>query len=210
MALVMSHSAGFLLPSLGTRGEAVTIVREPLDRVLSRYFFTKSRRPPEGSQSSASSAPRAGTLAFAQEIADLYHTASASSPADPAGQQTLRTFFNGQARLLLEPWYDTAELGYAPEPPPEADLWRERLFEDVLPRYTVGVQERPAPFVDALADRLGLGSADLPRKKANPSRPSLSDVPAATLELIRAHNWLDAELHRTCAERFGAPTVAQT
>lgn len=91
-------------------------------------------------------------------------------------------------------------LAFSAAPTPDADLWRERLFETVLPRYTMGVRERLGPLLGWLADRFGLGEIDLPRQKVTPLRPSMSETPESLRDLIRAHHWLDVELYDRCAE----------
>jgi hypothetical protein len=194
LVLAMSHSAGHLLSILGESAMGFTIVREPVDRVLSRYYFA-SAAPGGIAHSPAGGAQTRGLWSYEQPLDELYEAASGHGEADSYDHYRLRHFFNGQARLLLEPWFDTTPLLYSIGPPMDADQWRERLFNVVLKRYTVGVQEELPPLLDALQDRLSVGSLHLPRYKANPSRPLTTEVPASLRETIGAHNWLDRELH---------------
>jgi hypothetical protein len=53
LSCVMSHEAGYLLPALDREVDALTLVREPVDRTLSYYFFKQrqfeQREQPEWS-----------------------------------------------------------------------------------------------------------------------------------------------------------------
>ena len=110
----MGHTAGLVIDRIGRPTRPLTMVRDPVDRVLSRVYFASNLGP-----------------------GDLWHYYG-----DPnAHKGTSRPgFYNGQAHALLTPHYDTGLLVPSSEPPPDADRWRERLF-GVLDRYDVGLQE---------------------------------------------------------------------
>ena len=89
----------------------------------------------------------------------------------------LRAVANPQARELLLPWSEADELPVTVGPPPDADRWRELLFEQAVPRL------QPAP-IDPAPPPLPAG-AGLPGKRTYH-------------ELLLALNWLDRELYASC------------
>lgn len=178
-----SHHANFLLPVLDRDSadvRPVTVLREPVDRVLSRYHF-------------ASEISWIKQLTLAEVYRDVEgFRAQASKDSLRAGQ-----FFNGQSRALLDPHYKVSKLAYSAGPPQDAELWRERLFT-VAARYTVGFRERLPEFVDELARTFGWRHVFLPHAKENRNRPAVEEVDEETLELVRLYNWLDVELYDFC------------
>jgi hypothetical protein len=186
LCCVMSHSAGFLLPALDRPVEALVLVREPVDRVLSFYFY-KRRRPGD---------PPSGNKRGFPQLADIYATTEEERARlrKPARLEAWEQFSNWQSRALLSVFHDVSALPFSPEPPPDADLWRKRLRALVAEVYTVGVQDRLDSFVDLLAGRHGWQVTAIPKAKANVHR-SDAEVTPALRETILAHNWLDVELH---------------
>lgn len=87
LVYIGGHSAGYFIPVLERPVRAVTMVREPIDQVLSRYFFMRERE---------------------WTLADL--CADAELRAKTA-------VFNAQARSLLEPHYDLVDIPEAPDDP---------------------------------------------------------------------------------------------
>src|SRR5207249_5875597 len=48
LCCVMSHSGGYVLPALDRPAEALVLVREPVDRILSHHYFQRSHREARG------------------------------------------------------------------------------------------------------------------------------------------------------------------
>jgi hypothetical protein len=177
LAGVASHSANRLLPLLEptTPVRAFTVLREPVRRVVSRYAFYAT--------------PREWTLR------ELY-----TAPSRRAVPQ----FFNGQSRALLVSHYDVdaPELARQDGPPPNADLWRERLFSLLDDHYVVGVQEHLRESVRLFAREFRWRHSSTRRVRvASREADPIDDDTAA---LIRRYNWLDVELYARFARRFGA------
>lgn len=191
LACVMSHSAGFLLPALDRPAEALTIVREPVDRVLSFYFY-KRRRPGD---------PPVGNKAPFLDL-DRIYALSDDERAElrkPPRMESWEQFSNWQSRALLAVFHDVSELRFGAEPPADADLWRNRLRALAADVFTVGVQDDLPGFVRVLAQRHGWAETAVPQSKANERRAEI-DVSAELRETILAHNWLDQELYELARE----------
>jgi hypothetical protein len=187
---VMSHSAGFVLPALDRPAAEILLAREPVDRVLSHFYFTKQRR-------------RRTNEHFEDEpLERIYTRFSGQLPPDqPGALHGSNQYFNGQSRTLLRVWYDVSTMRFSEGPGPGADGWRERLSAIVDAAFCAGVQDRFPELAEVLARTLGW-RALVPRGKVNKGRPPASALDSELHATILAHNWLDAELHRRCAERL--------
>jgi len=203
LACVMSHSANFMLPALEGPVHAVTMLRDPVDRVGSQWAVRsdRARRKAERKRSEAARTLREGSLA------ELYERLGGGTPRDSELPPRFASFFNGQSRSLLRPHYDLDDLPYSAGPPPDADRWRERLFEDVAPRYEIGLREDFEAFVQRLAARYGWRVL-LPRAKVNAHRGARPEPDAGTVTAIEAHNWLDLELYARCTASSPAASAA--
>lgn len=185
LSWVISHSASFLVPLIERPTQPITIVREPVDRVLSRFWYPTSQ-------------PREIT-----ELTAAFDEMTTGRNKDRREQKTLSMsrrldYSNQQSRCLLEPYYDTRrQLPVSCGPPPDADVWRERL-RAVADTYILLRNDRLDEDF-ARVSRDWAWKVEQPvRMRGNPSRPRVEDLPAGLHERILAFNWLDAELHR-CA-----------
>ena len=181
LCCAMSHTAGYLLPALDRPFDALVLVRRPVDRVLS--FYSHKWR---------NHARKLGPEAPFNLLEKAYQTLGRGR-APRAWQQ----FFNWQSRSLLSIFHDVSDLPISAGPPPDADVWRERLHPLVDEVFVVGVQDRFDEYVRLLSRRYGW-RAFVPRNKVNP-RPAAAEVAPEMIETIRAYNWLDAELYELCS-----------
>ena len=184
LCCLMSHSAGYLLPTLDRPVETLVLVREPVDRVLS-FYHEKRRNFLRGRD---------------QGSAFNLLEAAYSPPGEKGPPQAWPQFFNWQSRSLLSVHHDISTLPTTPGPPPEADLWRERLRELVDGVFLIGIQDRFADFVAWLGRRYRWTTPFVPRSGVNRHRPPLRETPAEVREQILAYNWLDTELYDLSAE----------
>jgi hypothetical protein len=201
LGCVCSHSANYLLPLVDQPVVAISLVREPVDRVLSRYHFSKRKV-------GAADRPQ-GKSPFRQIIGStslegIYERYANDSSAMSPEHRAFAQFFNGQARSLLDPLVDTSELAFTAGPPPEADMWRRHLAEAVASYAWIGVQDRFDEFVAGLCEGFGWQLAEQPRAKVNAHRPQNSRRDIENAEMIRSFNWLDEELYRQCAGAFSS------
>ena len=187
LCCVMSHSAGYLLPALDRPVEALVLVREPVDRVLSFYHY-KRRRPTELEGS------RRTEDFFTLEQVYAADAAERERRARPARLESWEQFHNWQSRALLSVFHDVSGLEFSAGPTADADLWRTRLRELVDGVFYAGVQDRFTEYLELLSRRLGW-QVFAAASKVNERRPAAEKVPEPLRETIRAYNWLDAELH---------------
>jgi hypothetical protein len=186
LCCVMSHAAGYLLPALDRPAETVVLIREPVDRVVSFYYFKQHLDGPAGYRPAEAFPPLADIYAMDDE--------DRARARLPKGLESWDQFYNWQSRALLSVFHDVSALAYTKGPPADAELWRERLRELVENAFHVGVQDRFAEFVELLGRRFGW-TPFVPRAKVNKRRPVDVATSDSFRETISAYNWLDVELH---------------
>ena len=178
-----------------------TILREPVDRVLSHYHFHLLGK-------------RRGELKLRQvwqELANLDRqerlrldesakvSAEIEVPEDAVvsleeGMARKICIYDNLATRFL--WGGESIFG---DLPPDA---LERAKENVAGLWFVGLAERLDDSIVLLGRRLGTGLMPYHRRHVSQKRPSLGDTPAELRELIAEHNALDAELYRFARELF--------
>jgi hypothetical protein len=169
-----SHSANFLIPLTDRPVRALTILRDPIDRVLSRYYFFNNQKD--------------------WTLNDYYSTDKATRNPE---------FFNGQARSLLAPHYDVTRLGFDVGPGPDADVWRARLFRVLSEYYTVGISERFDESVRLIGRQLGWRRLDIPEVRVNAERTRDEVLDDEAYTRVRDANWLDVEMYEHFAATLG-------
>jgi hypothetical protein len=180
LCCVMSHWAGYLLPVLDRPVDALVLVREPVDRTLSYYWFKQRRRGPER------------LLEPLERLYEHHGTRSDGQKRPELWEQLC----NWQSRALLSVFHDVSTLSHSHGPGPDADLWRRRLRELVERVFYVGVQDRFVQYLELLERRYGWRTF-VPHSKVNAAR-SAGQVSPALRGTILAHNWLDLELYELC------------
>jgi Sulfotransferase family len=198
---VASHSANYFEPLIDGPKILLTIVRDPLDRILSRYHFTQ--RSPE--TKAGKPAPMRRVIR-GRSLTEIYEAYEGMSPECSEQHRLAAQFFNGQSRSLLDPICDTAGLAFSDGPTEDAEQWRERLNQALDAYAWIGLQDR----FDELVARIDRGFGwtplrKLPRSKANIGRPRLPSTPEEG-DLVRRFNWLDEELYRHCAAAWPPST----
>jgi sulfotransferase family protein len=161
-------------PSLEDPWQALTVLRNPVDRVCALYEDLSDTERAEWS------------------LSDVYLELGGGGPRTSEAHEQFADFFNGQARAVLSHWRDPWKLEYWAGIPERGTVIRDSALELLEERYVVGVAEQPERslerFTAALARKLSphLGS----RPGEHRGRPD-----PRTRSLILAHNQIDAELH---------------
>ena len=179
----------------------LTILRDPVDRVLSHYHFHLLGK-------------RRGELKLRQiwqQLANLDRqerqsldgsedaSAEIEVPEDAAvsleeGMARKICIYDNLATRFL--WGGESIFG---ELPPDA---LERAKENVAGLWFVGLAERLDDSIVLLGRRLETGLMPYDRRHVSQKRPSLGETPAELRELIAEHNALDVELYRFARELF--------
>jgi hypothetical protein len=196
---VASHEANFIQPFADRPTLVVSLVRQPVDRVISRYYFANRSSSQDKMAKRKANAEggrgRGLSRVLRQRSLEDVFRLGGKKPAEISNDLRWLSLFNGQARSLLEPYHDTTALAPTAGPSPDADLWRERLFTLMGSDHLVGVSERFDEFVGLLCDRLGWQPVPVSRMKVNASRPARESLPTGLVDLIAEYNWLDGELY---------------
>lgn len=161
---------------------AATLLRDPIDRCLSAYFFNRLDVPVSiGSESKGIELAR--SLSLAEYV----------SCKDPS---VLDYLDNYQARHFFPLNWDGVST-------PADDRLLAMAVQSLEEYDLVGVHESFSDFVDVLCYRWSLPRVDqVPRIKVTSSRPSKRDVSPGVLKKLRALNELDIELYETAKELF--------
>jgi hypothetical protein len=187
------HQAIHFLPLLKSSDYAITVVREAVDRTLSRYHF--ANRPENAEPRRGTTGPTNALLRSAP-LVELLTTYGGGGPTTSPEHRALDTLFNGQSRTLLAPFFDVSELGYSRGRAPDAALWRKRLFSVARRFSLVGVTDRFDDSVRLLSQDLQwLWVPRSPESKKNVNRPRVAELPEEVVRDVAAYNWLDAELY---------------
>jgi hypothetical protein len=202
LSCVMSHEAGYLLPALDRDVDALTLVREPVDRTLSYYFFKQRqfepRKQPEWSLDSL------------EGLAEKRSSPGWRQRAAREGKVLDQLFNNWQSRALLSIYHDASTLDAGVDSSAERDLWRQRLRDLVDEVFLVGVQDRFQQYTALLARRYGWQKVRVRHAKVNPQRPAGATVSPELRAAILDYNWLDRELYELSRQAQLAAESATT
>jgi hypothetical protein len=189
LACVAGHHGGIMLAVVEDRPtQGFVMLRDAVDRVLSRYYFMAGHNQRRGSTISWTPAGFFGSL-----------------EENPENYNAREGMCNGQARALLESHYDHSDLPLLPDHP-DTGLWRQRLFDLVDEHYVVGVQSRFSDSVDLFAARFGWENRRAETVRRNRNRPADAKLTPETEALVRRYNWLDDDLYKRELKRFGSGT----
>lgn len=155
--------------------EYVTLLRDPVSRVVSSYFY--ARRSPGHSKHAAITDNEMG-------LADVIRSG------------IMPMLDNGQTRVLSGWWGEVGEC-----PPEAADEAMENIDRHVA---VAGVTERFDESLLLMGRELGWSWPKMLYVSRNVSRdrPRAEDLPEETVDLIREHNRVDTELYRRVQKRF--------
>jgi hypothetical protein len=163
----------------------ITFLRDPVERVLSHYYFH------------AQAGPEKVRMIWRREGAEV---ADEDDVSLEAGLARGITIYNNFATRFL--WGGESLDG---ELPPNA---LERAKENLGRFALVGVTERLDEGVIMLDRMLGVPPAGYHLRHVREGRPGADDVHADLRRLIEEHNALDTELYRIAQQRFDVEAAA--
>jgi len=197
---------GLYLRHLPADTRYVTVLRDPVDRVLSHYHFhlQAGKRPEQGRQKlltiwqdllNSARLEREGGEQEAEIVIE--------PDADPSLAEGLRRkipiYDNFMTRFL---WGGESLFGELP-----ADAV-DRAKENISQFWFVGVSERLDDSIVLLGKKLGVGLMPYHLRHVSQKRPPLDETPAELRELIAEHNAMDIELYRFGRDQFDAAAPA--
>jgi hypothetical protein len=182
----------------------VTILRDPVDRVLSHYLsHAQAGKPPgsEGARKLRNVWETALSLEAAEKkgIGDLEKAERVTIEADAEFslaeglRRKIYIYDNFMTRFL---WGGESLFG---ELPPDA---LERAKENISNFFFVGVRERLDESIILLVRELGVGLMPSYRRQVSRKSPPRDETSDELRALIAEHNQLDIELYRFARERF--------
>lgn len=175
----------------------LTILRDPVDRVLSHHALQSSAG---GRQSRALLWQHLATVerrlhGLQPDGENVRFDEHADYSLEEGLRRRIRVYDNLQTRFL---WGGETLFG---ELPPDA---LERAKENLSRLWFVGVTERLDEAIVVLGRRLGIGLMPYQLMHASSSPTATAELPPGLRELIAEYNSLDVELHRFASERFAA------
>ena len=177
LQFINGHFAYGLHEALGRPFEYITVLREPIDRVVSHYYYVL-RNP-----------------------AHYLHkpvTSKKISLKDYAMSGLTNEVDNGQVRLIAGAFYRDACGQCSRE-------FLEQAKENLRNHFAVvGLAERFDETLLLLAERYGWNDMFYTKQNATAHRPRLDELPQDVLAAIAAANPLDLELHAFASELFDA------
>jgi Sulfotransferase domain len=181
----------------------ITVLRDPVDRVLSHYHFHAQAGDPPGSLGPRKLRNTWETLLNHERLeragGDQEDEILLENVAEFTLEEGLRRkiciYDNFMTRFL---WGGESLFG---ELPPEA---LERAKENISNFWFVGVRERLDESIILLGRKLGVGLMPYYLRHVSQKRPPLDETSDELRALIADHNTLDVELYRFARERFEA------
>jgi len=177
LQFVNGHFAYGLHEALGRPFEYITMLREPVDRVVSHYYYVL-RNP--------------------AHYLHKHVTSKKMSLKDYALAGLTKEIDNGQVRLMAGAFYRD------PYGQCSRELL-EQAKENLKNHFAVvGLAERFDETLLLLGERYGWKDMFYARQNATVDRPRLDELPEDAIEAIRAANPLDLELYVFASELFDA------
>jgi hypothetical protein len=195
---IAAHHAGFLLPLLDEPPRVFTLVRDPVERVVSYYAYITGRLDAGVAfhPTAAAIRERGWTLVDIYRRADELH-----------GDLLFGPFYNGQARAILAS-PGAAGLPFEPVAPEDVPLPVATLERTLDALYLLGAQERHAESVAMFAQAFGWGDLRTGRHNVTASRLAVAELPPGDVAMIRAFNQVDAALHARALRSVGTNGAA--
>jgi hypothetical protein len=186
----------------------ITILREPVDRVLSHYHFHAQEGNPPGSRGHVR-LRKVWEQILTNERAELGEPEAVVTLEEDAEfsleeglRRKLCIYDNFMTRFL---WGGDSIYG---ELPHDA---LDRAKENVADLWFAGMRERLDESIILLGRKLGIGLMPYNLRHVSKKRPALEETSPELRELVAEHNALDLELYRFARELFdeSAPPPAE-
>ena len=191
--IVVGHTTGRLFPYWPQPTTGFTVLRDPVDRVVSLYHYARSldrASPPPSAQViqqhdlSLEDIFEDGLRLLGQSYQEFY---------------PLRQYFNGHVRNL-RPEFDRSGVLLIPNDE-EIRIAVDRTAQMLNDHFLVGFQSHLSESVQYFGRKLGWRRTDVSRQRVNAQRPTLSEIDPKLRETILHHNQADQKLYEQLKEQ---------
>jgi len=205
---IAAHTAHYVIPvleQLEQPFQVFCLLRDPVDRAISLYYFTNALRAEEGRGAKVGKAIRQ----LNWKIEDIYLNLGEGGETSSDLHELFKGYFNGQTRALLAPHIPTQGLRYTSEQTASDSVYEGKLKAILQKHYSVGVQECYKESVEHFAHKFGWKEVKYLEENITPSRPKVSEMPEDVVELIRGYNYLDVKLQSAYLKQYVCTDVKQ-
>ena len=207
---VAGHSANHLLPALDRPFRVLSVLRDPVERVISLYHHLLGRHGHRKADAPGGGRAERGVMPLIDDEAwsmdDIYGRLAGGQEESSRQHKLFAPFFNGQLRAILRPHSDVSSLTYAEGSWPEGRLHLQTALEYMTRHYVVGLQEDIVRSIERFARELGWDSVFTPRVNMT-AQEGRHEVSEETRALIGRYNALDVELYEHFRDVLGGGTV---
>lgn len=190
---IASHSCEIVVPLLPPAFRAFSVLRNPIERVISLFYYARSIAESDPNHGGAAGRHLVET---GWSLDDLYDQLGGGHEKASATHQIFWDFFNGQARHLLRPYEPVQRIPFGIGLPERLRDFMTAFRGLLEQRYCVGLQEEFETSVRVFAARYGWSQLVFTRKRRTEQRPRAREVAKSTREKILAHNRLDMRFWR--------------
>lgn len=190
---IAAHSAHYIIPIIDRPFRVFTLLRNPVDRVISLYYFTRILAK-QGAGKGAEMGLMLDSLGW--DLADIYINAGLKDKITPEQRPLLAPFFNGQSRAILGPHLDAMAMPFEQGEPAVMGVFQTRLNDVIDRHYELGVTELYEASVRYFARIFRWRRFFFQHKNQTKNRPLIEDIPTEVREMILSFNQMDAALHQ--------------
>ena len=198
---VSTHKPLAWIPYLSPDFQAITMLRHPVDRVISYYHYVQTIPPKKG----GAGFNTAETIRSQKwTIEDIYEKLSDLKP-NQTEFKNFSNFFNGQVRHLVRPYSGMTYAEMRDIPYGDAsfleDISHQILQEKIGKNYTIGIVEEFSSSIKRFAEKFSWSTLIYPQERVS-NRSRTDQISTQLREVILTHNQLDLALWKQVKETY--------